>query len=228
MTDFTGLHVVVTGGNGALGSAVVDALLEQGAHCHIPSRRPVDNPHPRDRVRVVGGVDLTNEASVEAFYGDLPELWASIHVAGGFQMAPLTETRLEDFTRLFAMNACTAFLSCREATKVIRRSQNGGRLVNIIAKPVLVPTGGLVAYAASKAAVAALTHTLSEELAADRIWVNAVAPSIMDTPANRAGMPNADHDRWPSVADVAQTIVFLASPSNAVSRGALVPVYGQS
>ena len=67
-----------------------------------------------------------------------------------------------------------------------------------------------------------------EELADDKIWVNAVAPSIMDTPANRAGMPNADHTRWPTVSDVAQTIVFLASPTNAVSRGALVPVYGES
>ena len=80
----------------------------------------------------------------------------------------------------------------------------------------------------SKAAVAALTLSLAEELKDERIWVNAVVPSTMDTPANRAAMPGADHERWPKVDEVAATIVFLASPSNTSTRGALVPVYGQS
>jgi NAD(P)-dependent dehydrogenase (short-subunit alcohol dehydrogenase family) len=92
----------------------------------------------------------------------------------------------------------------------------------------VIPTAGLSAYAASKAAVASLTLSLSEELAAERIWVNAVLPSIMDTPANRAAMPKADFAKWPTVGDVAATIAFLASPQNAVTRGALVPAYGQS
>ena len=73
-----------------------------------------------------------------------------------------------------------------------------------------------------------LTSEDSEELAPEGIWVNAVVPSVMDTPANRAGMPDADHDAWPSVADVAETLAFLASPSNRVTRGALVPVYGRA
>ncbi len=86
----------------------------------------------------------------------------------------------------------------------------------------------MVAYSTSKAGVASLTQCLAEELAPDGIWVNAVVPSIMDTPANRAAMPGADHSAWPSVGDVAHTIAFLASPDNAVTRGALVPVYGRS
>ena len=86
----------------------------------------------------------------------------------------------------------------------------------------------MVAYAAAKAAVLSITQTLAEELRDEQIWVNAVIPSIMDTPANREALPDADHDRWPMVSDVAATMAFLASPLNRSTRGALVPVYGLS
>jgi NAD(P)-dependent dehydrogenase (short-subunit alcohol dehydrogenase family) len=86
----------------------------------------------------------------------------------------------------------------------------------------------MTAYAVSKAGVAALTAALAEEVAKDGILVNAVAPSIMDTPANRKAMPKADHALWPKVEEVAATIAFLASPENRVTRGAIVPVYGKS
>jgi NAD(P)-dependent dehydrogenase (short-subunit alcohol dehydrogenase family) len=86
----------------------------------------------------------------------------------------------------------------------------------------------MVAYAASKAAVAALTVALAEEVAKDGVLINAVAPSIMDTPANRAAMPKADFAAWPKVEEVAATILFLASPENKVTRGSIVPVYGKS
>ena len=232
--DFTGLHVVVTGGTGALGAAVVELLVAAGATCHIPAHRPA-NPSEfplasHDRVRVVTGIDLTNEAAVSAFYAALPSLFASVHSAGAFAMAPIAETSLADFRKMMDTNATTCFLCSREAVKKIRGSRNphGGRLVNVAARPALVPTPGLAAYAASKSAVVALTHSLSEELANERIWVNAVAPSIMDTPVNRKAMPKADHSTWPSVADVAATIVFLASPQNAVTRGAITPGYGRA
>jgi NAD(P)-dependent dehydrogenase (short-subunit alcohol dehydrogenase family) len=106
----------------------------------------------------------------------------------------------------------------------------GGRIVNVAARPALEwrMGAGMAAYAASKAGVAALTAALAEEVARRGILVNAVAPSIMDTPANRAAMPKADFAAWPKVADVARTIVFLASPDNVVTRGAVVPVYGAS
>jgi NAD(P)-dependent dehydrogenase (short-subunit alcohol dehydrogenase family) len=112
----------------------------------------------------------------------------------------------------------------------IRAAPNrpGGRIVNVAARPAVIPTAGLAAYAPSKAAVASLTLTLSEELAPERIWVNAVLPSLMDTPPNRAAMPKADFSKWPKVADVAATIAFLASPQNTVTRGALVPAHGQT
>ena len=109
-------------------------------------------------------------------------------------------------------------------------TSNGGRIVNVAARPALEwrSGAGMVAYAASKAAVAALTAALAEEVAKDGILVNAVAPSIMDTPANRTAMPKANYNLWPKVVEVAATIMFLASPENRVTRGGIVPVYGQS
>ena len=102
--------------------------------------------------------------------------------------------------------------------------------MNVAAKAGIEPTGaaGMAAYAASKAAVSALTQALGQELVGEGILVNAVAPSILDTPANRKAMPNADHARWPKVDAVARTILFLASPDNTVTRGAVIQVYGRS
>ena len=231
--DFTDRHIVVTGGTGALGAAVVQSLVDAGATCFIPAHRPPDpetfRPARLARVHVAPGVDLSDEAKVSLFYSGLPSLWASIHVAGGFAASPIGETPLSAFDEMMSTNATTCFLCCREAVKKIRASGNGGgRIVNVASKPATIPTAGLAAYAASKAAVVSLTLTLSEELAAERIWVNAVAPSTMDTPANRKGMPKADFSKWPKVDEVAATIAFLASPQNAVTRGAVVPVYGRS
>jgi NAD(P)-dependent dehydrogenase (short-subunit alcohol dehydrogenase family) len=124
-------------------------------------------------------------------------------------------------------NLVSAFLCCRAAVNTMTK---GGRIVNVAARPALEwrAGAGMAAYAASKAALAAMTVALSEEVAHDGILVNAVAPSIMDTPANRKAMPKADFDAWPKVDEVAATIAFLASPENAVTRGAVVPVYGKA
>jgi len=225
--DFTGRQVVVTGGTGALGTAVVQALVNAGAVCHIPAQRqPKGASH--DRVRVEPNIDLTNEAAVKSFYDSLPSLWASIHTAGGFAAGAIGDTSLQMWKQMHDINGSTCFLCCREAIRKIRGSGQGGRIVNVAAKPSLVPAAGMSAYAASKAVVASLTVSLSEELAGEGIWVNAVVPSIMDTPINRQAMPKADYEKWPKVSEVAATIAFLASPQNAATRGALVPVYGRS
>jgi NAD(P)-dependent dehydrogenase (short-subunit alcohol dehydrogenase family) len=238
MRDFEGRNVVVTGGTGALGSALVTILLERGAQCHVPAFDDADagrwalSKDPRVTVRA--GFDLSNETDVERFYATLPSLWASIHVAGGYAGGPILDTTPATARKMLATNAMSAFLCSREAVRRIRSGAapdapaTGGRIVNVAAKPAIVPTGGLAAYAMSKAAVAALTLSLAEELKDESIWVNAVVPSTMDTPANRAAMPGADYAAWPKVAEVAQTIAFLASPGNGSTRGALVPVYGRS
>ena len=110
----------------------------------------------------------------------------------------------------------------------MRRAGGGGRIVNVAARPVLVPTGGMLAYVAAKAGVAAITQALAAELLAENILVNAVVPSIIDTAANRAAMPNADHGSWPTPAQIAQTIAFLSSSENGLTTGTLVPVYGHA
>ena len=233
MAPFSQRHVVVTGGTGAMGTGVVAALLAGGATCHVPllkaSHRDGYAFAHHERVHLGGPVDLTDEVATEAYYGSLPPLWASIHIAGGFAMGPLTETSQADFRRMLELNAVTAFTCCREAVRSMRQSEHeGGRVVNVGARPAVQPTGGMVAYSTSKAAVTAMTTALAEELAPVSIWGNALLPSVMNTPANRRAMPDADHAAWPSVDDVAKTVVFLASPDNAVTRGGLIPVYGRA
>lgn len=230
--NFEGRAVVVTGGTGALGQGVVEFLLDAGAICHVVDRRSAEETRfalsDHERVVLHTGVDLADEPSVTAVYAGIDGLWASIHVAGGFAMAPLLDNSLADLERMVTINLVTSFLCCREATRALRRTGGGGRLVNIVARPALIPTGGMVSYCTSKGAVAAMTGALSEELRGEGIFVNAVAPSIIDTAANRAAMPLADHSSWPSPAELAATICFLASPQNRATSGGLVPVYGSA
>lgn len=232
---FSGLEVVVTGGTGGLGRGVVAALLDEGATCWIPNvdRRLSDGFElaGHARVHLVEGVDLLDEAQVEAFYAPIGRLYASIHLVGGFTMAPLAKTSAADFRRMLDLNALTAFLCTRAAVGRMREAGPGrteGRIVNVAARPALMPVGGMVAYAASKAAVVSLTQSAAEELKGESIWVNAIAPSIMDTPDNRKAMPRADFARWPKVAEVARAIAFLASPDNALTTGLVMPVYGNA
>lgn len=241
MADFAGSHVVVTGGTGALGRAVVAALRAEGAVCHVPNLIPAelaDFPFSADPdVRIARDVDVADETAIAHFYGALPPLWASIHLAGGFAMAPVGEISANDFIAQFRMNTLSCFLCSAAAVKAFRaRSQpgpggaKGGRIVNVAARPALEPRlgAGMIAYTASKSAVAAMTQALAQETAEDQIWVNAVAPSVLDTPANRAAMPDADFGKWVAPAELARVIVFLASPANRVTRGAVIPVYGGS
>jgi NAD(P)-dependent dehydrogenase (short-subunit alcohol dehydrogenase family) len=238
MAAFAGAHVVVTGGTGALGTAVVTALRQAGAVCHVTNLVAAEldrYAHKGDsQVQVTSGIDLANEAAVQRFYNGLPPLWASVHLAGGFAMAPVAETGAADVEAQFRMNALSCFLCSRAAIGAIRARSapgpggaKGGRIVNVAARPGIEPRlgAGMVAYAASKAAVAAMTQALGEELASEEIWVNAVAPSILDTPANRGAMPDAPHERWVAPAALAELICFLASPENRATRGAVIPVY---
>ncbi len=230
MAEFEGREVIVTGGTGALGAAVVGRLVLAGATVHVPVYATDELEgfpyRSHGAVKLYERLDLTTESDVAKLYRAVPSLYASIHLAGGFEMGPITSTSFETWERLMRLNATTCFLCCREAVKTI--AERDGRILNVTARPVLVPMAQVTAYSASKAAVAALTLSLAEELSSSSIWVNAIVPSIIDTPRNRAAIPDAHFDAWPKPEEIAETVAFLASPQNAVTRGALVPVYGRS
>jgi NAD(P)-dependent dehydrogenase (short-subunit alcohol dehydrogenase family) len=231
--DYAGKHVVVTGGTGVLGAAVVDGLLKAGASCTIPYRHEAEAQRfaHRDNAKVtlVAAGDLADEAVVAKLYAGAP-LWASIHIAGGFAPGKLADTDRAALMAQLDGNLVSCFLCCRAAVNAMLAAHTGGRIVNVAARPALEPRSGagMTAYTIAKSGVATLTMALAEEVAKDGILVNAVAPSTMDTASNRKTMPKADFDKWPKVEEVAATILFLASPDNRVTRGAVVPVYGKS
>jgi NAD(P)-dependent dehydrogenase (short-subunit alcohol dehydrogenase family) len=213
MGELEGRHVVVTGASGGLGGAVVETFERAGAIVHAPARSQMD---------------VGDEAAVKRYYAGRDGLWGSVHLAGGFQMAPLAETTLEDLRAQLQLNTLSAFLCGREAIAAMRRAGGGGRIVNASARAALEPVGGMVAYSVSKGAVVTLTRALAEEVRAEDILVNAVAPSIIDTPANRQAMPQADLSCWPKPAEIASAILFLASPRNRLTTGTILPVYGRA
>jgi NAD(P)-dependent dehydrogenase (short-subunit alcohol dehydrogenase family) len=233
VTDFAGKRVVITGGTGALGRAVVGALITAGASCAVPYVHEVEAerfPFRDDgKAKLIKVSDLADEGNVSEVYAGLSP-WASIHIAGGFAMGEVAKTDKPALMAQLDSNLVSCFLCCRAAVNAMHAGGDGGRIVNVAARPGLEwrAGAGMAAYTVAKAGVAALTVALAEEVAKDGILVNAVAPSIMDTPANRKAMPKADFDAWPKVDEVAATILFLASPENQVTRGAVVPVYGKS
>jgi NAD(P)-dependent dehydrogenase (short-subunit alcohol dehydrogenase family) len=235
MTDgeFSGRTVVVTGGTGALGRGAVELLLARGASVRVPCLDPeeLEACSWRDAagVQVVEGVDLADEAQVRAFFDEGPAPFASVHVAGGFAFTPLEDVDVETLEHQLRMNTATCLLCCKAAAARMATAGEG-RIVNVSARPALDARQGakLSAYVVAKAGVAALTELLAEELLEKGILVNAIAPSVIDTPGNREAMADADFSRWVTPADAAEVVAFLASPRNRVVSGALVPVYGRA
>ena len=228
--QFANQTVIVTGGTGALGRAVVGTLLASGARCRVPfvvEAEATTFPH-KDGVTLVPRCELTNEDDVARLYDGVTDLWASIHIAGGFAMGGVADTDKAGMLHMMNMNFASCYLCCRAAVQNFGPA--GGRIVNVAARPGIEPRlgAGMAPYAASKAAVAAFTQALAAEVAGRGILVNAIAPSIIDTPANRAAMPKADHAAWPKPDEIAATIQFLASADNKVTTGAVVSVPGRT
>lgn len=219
---------VITGGTGALGKAVVKRLLEEDVACHVTWKfeKELESFEYGDRV-TLHRIDCADERAVEAFYDRLHRIDASIHLVGGLAMAPATETTVSNLLAMFELNVVTAFICSREAIKKMR-GRGAGRIVNVASRPALLPTGGMVAYSTAKAAVAAMTVALAEEFRGDGVCINAIVPSVIDTPAKRAAMPKQDHSRWPKPDEVAAAISFLSGDDSAVTSGVLLPVYGRS
>jgi NAD(P)-dependent dehydrogenase (short-subunit alcohol dehydrogenase family) len=219
--------VVVTGAFGALGRAVVEAALQAGARVAAIDLAPA--PADSRATLALGGVDLSDEASAGAAMAQVAEtlggIDALLNVAGGFTWETVADGALASWERMQRLNLVTALVASRAALPYLARSA-AGRIVNVGALGALSAKMGMGAYAASKAGVHKLTEALAEELKG-RITVNAVLPSIIDTPANRADMPDADHASWVTPQEVAGAMLLLASEAAGGITGALVPVPGR-
>jgi NAD(P)-dependent dehydrogenase (short-subunit alcohol dehydrogenase family) len=228
--DFTDRVVLVTGASGALGSAIAEAFADAGATvCATDVREPNEGYLDPSLVSFYRG-DLTVEASaeavVEAVIDDHSRLDYLCNIAGTWKGGtPIDETDVGTFEFLFDVNLKTMFLASKHALPHLRETE--GAIVSVSAKSSLEGGTGDGPYRASKAGVRLLTETIAKENLGT-VRANAIMPSVIDTPANREMMPDADHDSWVAPADIAQVVMFLCAPESGVTSGAAVPVYGQA
>lgn len=218
--------VIVTGGFGILGNAVASAFAAAGDKV----ARIDFAPHARVTLAGaldIGGVDLTDAAKTEAALAQVVAAHGGIdvlvNVAGGFVWETLEGGSLESWAKMHGMNLISAVTITKLALPELKQS-DAGRIVNIGAGGAVKAGMGFAPYAASKAGVHKLTEALAEELAGTSVTVNAILPSIIDTPTNRADMPDADFSTWVKPEAIADVIGFLASDAGRSVTGALVPV----
>lgn len=224
--DMTDRVVVVTGGQGVLGRAVISAALASGLK--VASIDYGTAPAP-EGILEIGGIDLTDPVAAEdvmqTIVQRLGRIDALLNIAGGF-VWQTTDDADPAWETMFRLNLTTTLNACRAALPHLKASPDG-RIVNVGANAAVKSAAGMGAYAASKAGVHRLTESLAEELKAGGITVNAVLPSILDTPRNRLDMPDADPATWVTPADLATVMLFLASPEARAVTGALIPVTGR-
>ena len=226
------MTVLVAGGTGALGGAVVRELLDSGyevtATWIVEQERDRVAAELGERVRLVRA-DLTEpEGGAEETVAGVDDLEAVVDLVGGFAAGPkVHETDPDDFARMVQLNVAPAFLLARAAMpRLVARG--GGAFVGVSARAALRPFSGAAGYAVGKAALLALIKALDAEYREEGIRSNAVVPSVMDTPANRRATPEADFSRWVPTEQVARVIRFLVSPDSTPTSGAAIPVYGRA
>ncbi|WP_428332270.1 SDR family NAD(P)-dependent oxidoreductase [Novosphingobium sp.] len=218
--------IIVTGGFGALGRVVAQAFAAQGDHVVRVDFAPTA-PDVMTGGVDMGGVDLTDAAAVDTLIGTVTKQTGGIdvlvNIAGGFTWETVADGSPAAWHKMHAMNVITAVTITRAALPALK-SAKAGRVINIGAGAALQAAAGMGAYAASKAGVHRFTEALAAELAGSAITVNAVLPSTIDTPANRADMPDADTSTWVTPRAIADVITYLASPAARAISGALIPV----
>ncbi|MGN6314212.1 MAG: SDR family NAD(P)-dependent oxidoreductase [Rhodanobacteraceae bacterium] len=222
-------RIIITGAFGTLGAAVVHAALDAGAKVAAVDR--ADAPHASvdlGAAQRFGGVDLADadqaKATIDGVARALGGLDALVNIAGAFRWETLADGKLDTWDLLYRINLRTAVAASQAALSHLKE---GGRIVNIGTNSALKAGAGVGAYTASKSGVMRFTESLAEELKERDITVNALLPSILDTPPNRADMPKADFTRWVKPEQLADVIVFLLSKQSAAITGALIPVTGR-
>ena len=237
MSEFDGKVVMVTGAAGNLGAALAARFAALGSRLALLDRSAERLERARDELDLPSSTvllpsDLTAAdsvaAAVEKAVTKLGGIDVLANIAGGFTMGPpLYETPDSDWDLMMELNVRSVFNTCRAVIPHMLR-RGSGRIVNVSARAALEGKAGMGPYCASKAAVLTLTESLAAEHRLDGINVNCILPGTIDTPQNRAAMPDADHSRWVPAAALADVIVFLASEASRAVTGAAIPVYGQS
>ena len=227
--EMQGKVAIVTGGSGAIGEAVVRLLLDEGATVVVAGRSAL--ARVEDRLSFVE-TDVTNEESVRSLVAHSVANHGMVHalfnIAGGFKYGPaVDELAMADWDSLLDLNLKSAFL-CMKHVLPVMKEQRYGRIVSVAARSGLKGDSMVAPYAVSKGGVILLTQTVAEESKAYGVTANAVLPSIVDTAANRASMPDADFGAWVAPADLAEVMVFLASDRARAVTGAAVPVYNRA
>jgi NAD(P)-dependent dehydrogenase (short-subunit alcohol dehydrogenase family) len=226
----SGKVAVITGATGALGSAVVERFLAEGARVHAVYLSDERAEALRERIGQAGKAvlhkaDLTDEQAVNALFDEViaaeGRLDVLANVAGGFAAGSMARSSLAKLEAMLSVNLRTCFLCCRKAAEAM---QAGGRIINVAAQAARRPTAKRGCYVAAKSAVLGLTGVLAKELFPKGVTVNAVLPGTIDTPANREAMPDADFSKWTSPEAIAEVFVFLASDAAGAVNGAEVPV----
>jgi len=222
-----GKVIAITGGFGVLGWAVGQAFQAKGAQVALIdyAERP-SFAVPCEDYLLLGGIDLTQEIqarnsldSVASRFGQVDVL---INIAGGFCWETIEQGDANSWDRMFEINIKTTLNTCKVALP--KMTDQGGRIINVTAGAAIRAGAGMGAYAAAKSGVSRLTEALAEELKDRGITVNAVAPSIIDTPQNRKDMPDADFSRWVQPVSIAALMMFLASDEASAITGAIIPI----
>ncbi len=232
-----GKVALITGGTGALGQAVTAAFVAAGARVAVSYRADAEAEgtrrllgNPPDAV-VFLKADVTIEAEVQRLVGSLMDRFGRIDIllnlVGGYSGdLPVADLPEATWDRMMQINLKSAFLCAKHVVPCMR--QDGGRIVNISSRAAVKVFPGISAYAAAKAGLLALTETLASEVLKDHITVNAILPSVIDTPANRKAMPKADPSGWVKPEEIARVLLFLCSDAAREISGAAIPVYGRA
>ena len=231
---------IITGGTGALGRAVVEHFLTAGAKVAVPwvvdaevpiLQKQLGDRFPASQIHLKKA-DAGDEGQIGKFVAEVASKWSKVDIlanlVGGFWGGKtIAETTLAEWQAMFDLNLKPTFVCCKVVVPIMQRNK-WGRIVSVASRSGLQGAGEYAAYAISKGAIATFTASLAQEVLDDGVLVNAIAPSTIDTEANRAAMPKAKHENWVKPADIARTVAYLCSDDCRVTSGAVVPVYGRA